>query len=347
MRKFIKKIVVFFIVLTALLLIKKEIAPYYISDPIFKAKYDDFSKRKESFNSVIFGSSRLYRHVNVLYLDSLLNDYNLSTYNFSNGATYNPESYFLYDRFLESKDSENIKYAFVELQQLHPYSDSNTKTTKASYWNTIKYLYYSFVYINNSDYDSEKKQELYSCYLRSFFFGLFDFSFLKNIFKSSEIMDIGNNGFYPLEKAMNENDKNDGFKKRWEKLHSDTTLLKNRIESAKIKIESIPSKALNKYHLKFLNSLISRSSQKGVKLIYILPPRLTNNQYNELIPICNSLPPENTIILYSYSVYGDLYTIDNSFDIGHLNSKGANLFTKYISDDFKKINVSAKNTILK
>ena len=171
MNKFIKKTIVFFILLLTFLFLKKIITPFYIGDKIFSAKYADFLKRNEQFNSVVFGSSRLYRHVNSMYLDSLLTDYNISTYNFSNGGTYNPESYYLYDNFINSIESGNIKCAFIELQQLHPYSEGNCKTTKASYWNTTRYLFYSFDYINNSEYDSKTKHELYECYLKSYFFG--------------------------------------------------------------------------------------------------------------------------------------------------------------------------------
>lgn len=345
MKQFIKRVLFFFAFFLLILITKKQITPYYLGDKVFNAKYEDYSRDEEQFNSVIFGSSRLYRHVNTLLLDSLLSDYNFSTYNFANWGTYNPESYFLYDNFLNSIDSGKIKIAFLELQQLHPYSNDNCRTTKASYWNTLKYLFFSIEYINHSNYIYEKKQELYKNYLKSYFFGLHDFLFLENILPSKKIKEIGENGFYPLEKAMNEHGVNNKYKKRWDEFHSDTLELENRIKAAKIDAETISPKALNKHHLKFLNSLITKSEQKGIHLIFVLSPRLKKDQYSELIPLSYALPQENIIQLYSYSRYNKFYLSDYSFDVGHLNTKGANLFTEHLALNVKEIKARRHNTL--
>ncbi len=116
MKRFIYKTFFFLSFLLLLLIIKKNITPFYIGDPIFKAKFEDFINNKENFNTISFGSSRIYRHLNTTLLDSLLNNYYLSTYNLAVGATYNPESYYLYEELIQTLDSGDIKLTFVELQ---------------------------------------------------------------------------------------------------------------------------------------------------------------------------------------------------------------------------------------
>ena len=320
-----------------LLFVKQHITPFYLGDNVFKSKYDYFTKNEKNFNTVVFGSSRLYRQVNSLLLDSLLRDYKTSTFNFSAGGTYNPESYFLYERFIRTIDSGNIKIAFLELQQLHPYSSLNCQTTKASYWNNEDFLLYSFKYINSSTYSKEKKKNMYSSYFKSYIYSFFDFSFIKNVFVKTNENVIGENGFYPLEKAMAESTEDHKLELRWNSFHSNPEGINDRILSAQINMESIPNNALNSSHLDYLNHLIAISEQKGIHLIFVLAPRLKKEQYAELAILSSSLAKLNSIQLFQYPQYKELYEIQNSFDIGHLNTKGANILTNHLATEVKRI----------
>jgi len=103
---------------------------------------------------------------------------------------------------------------------------------------------------------------------------------------------VGINGFYSLEHEMNETKGKNGTKIRWDDFHNDPTVLEGRIVSAE-RTKNISSDHINEYYSDFLISLINKSKQKGIHLIFVLPPRLSKNAYSELIPIANSLPQQN------------------------------------------------------
>jgi hypothetical protein len=152
--------------------------------------------------------------------------------------------------------------------------------------------------------------------------------------------EVGKNGYLSLESAMNIMRENAELKDRWNDFHSDTSELNSRIEAAQLASASISRNKVNTYHLNYLNSLIDNSRKKGIQLIFILPPRLAESQYDELVPLANALPENNVIKLFNYSDYSMLYKAEYSFDIGHLNTEGANLFTKFLAEEVKDLNTS-------
>lgn len=340
MKNFIKRILVFTLFLIVFFIAKKFFTPYYIGDRTIYAKYTDISEHDEQFNTIFFGSSRLYRHINSHQLDSLMSNTNYSTYNFAAPGTFNPAVYYVYENFINSNQIKTVNLAFIELQSLSHYSESNCTTTKASYWNNSRYLFFSFKYIYNSQYSRAKKRELYSCYLKSYLYSFYDFSLLINLFRPINMNEVGENGYLSLENAMYVMSENSELKERWNDFHSDTTELSDRIEAAKVAAASISNYEANRYHLDYLNSLIEKAKDKGIQLIFILPPRLNESQYDELIPLANALPRNHVIQMFNYSEFSEFYRAEYSFDIGHLNTEGANLFTKFLADEIKKLNIS-------
>ena len=340
MTKFIIKGLIFLFIIVLLLFVRKEITPFYTGNLLFKTKHEDFTKRSEKFNTVIFGSSYVYRQINTPLFDSLLNKYELSTYNFGTGALYNPESYFLFENFLQSIDSGQVKIAFLELQTLRHFLPENQRTTRASYWNDERFLAYSINYIRDSDYPADKKYAMYKLFVESYFYSFIDFSIIENHFRHGNTRELGLNGFYHLEQAMLESTKNTAFENRWNNFQfgDGKSKLAERVIAAQKVTESIPQEAINKTHLELINHFIEASHDKGIHLIIFLPSRLAESQYDELIGISNSLPLKNSFQLYQYPKFSELYEVDYSFDYGHLNREGADIFTKYFA-------IEAENTI--
>jgi len=348
MKIIINKILILFIIIFLLIFIKKEVTPFYFGNITFKIKYEDYNKRNEKFNAAVFGSSFVFRQINTLLFDSLLNKYELSTYNFGTISESNPESYFLYENFLQNIDSGDIKIAILELQSLRYYLPSNQRTTRATYWNNKKYLKYSINYIKDSHYPKEKKYGMYKSYIESYLYSFVDFSILENLIRQGDAKQLGVNGFYHLDKVMiDKKGENTIYSRRWANFHSGRSKLRleERVNAAQIVTESIPQEAVNKSHLKLLNHLIKASYNKGVHLFLFVPPRLTESQYIEVVGISNALPFKNSIQLYQYPKYRELYEVVNSFDYGHLNRKGADIFTKYLAIEVDNINARTQKYI--
>ncbi len=326
MKQFLRNIFWFGLILLIGLSIKKMVTPFYLGNSAFKAKVKSFQKTSQHYNTIVFGSSHSYRQFNPSIFDSLMTDYNLSTYNIATAGTFNPESYYLYEHFLETLDKDAIKYAFLELKPLNFYDWENTNTTRGSYWNTTSTLYYALNYINASNYDKIEKFNLTKIYLNSFLNSFVDTNILKGLFLKPSVR--SKTGFVPLDKELSSKRRNNEFTLRYKTFHADTTVLKERITAARNIPQYYNSKDINKVHLSHLKYLISKSEQKGIHLFLLVPPRLKDNEYQEIIPLLNELPKGHSLELANYVENKTFYKTKNSFDIGHLNLKGANLFTE-------------------
>jgi len=117
MKQFIKRVCLFLLIPLVLSLGFNLIVNPYYGNAQYNTKLNYFNQNKSDYNSVVFGSSRLYRHFNTKLFDSLTND-NIKSFNLAAPGTYNPEAYFLYDEFLKKVNHNTIKYAFIELQSL-------------------------------------------------------------------------------------------------------------------------------------------------------------------------------------------------------------------------------------
>ena len=345
MKKYLLKIFIFLTILILFLVLKNATQPYYTGNLNYKSKLSFFKKNQSEYNAVFFGSSRIYRQVNNAILDSLLiaKDIPFLSYNFGLVGVYNPQSYYLYDNFLDNLKSNNIQYAFLELQKLNLIT-LNAQTTKGSYWNNYKYYKYSYNYIESSNYSDSLKKEFHSSYNKSFIYKFIDLHVVKNYFLSNgNKKEFIHQGFYSLEDEMNNQKNGNGLEKRWKDFRSDTTTLQERIKAAKITASEIPKDSFNKEHYKILNYLLEKSSEKGIHLFFILPPRLPLEDYSELIPICDSLRSEHVILTHNDP---ELYLTKNTFDIGHLNNSGSEYYTQLLSNNVSQ-KIMSKNILFK
>ena len=301
--------------------------PYYYGNNIYASKIKHLKTNINQYNTVIFGSSRMYRQLDPLLLDSLLINLNIKTYSLASPATYYPESFYLYENFIDRLNNNKIKYAYMELQHLELFKN-NASTIRGNYWNTYSSLVNCLKFINDSHYSEKKKYQMKTIYYSSFFNRIIDFSSMRHFFEDHDTY-TRKAGFYPLEDELLNNK---ALQKRNDLLYTNQMVLKTVVHAAN-QIDSINTfkPKLNQAYLSHLTQLIKKSEEKGIHLIYILPPRLNLQYYKELIPICKALPKSNIIELATYKKNKALYDIENSFDYDHLNKKGVDIFTNKVA----------------
>ncbi|MBN2893184.1 MAG: hypothetical protein JXL97_15040, partial [Bacteroidales bacterium] len=224
--------------------------------------------------------------------------------------------------------------AFIELQPLNQIAEENINTTRNNYWINLKFLIFSYKYIFNANYQNNQKYMI-KAYTKSFISKLFDIEKYKYALMqvNSDTSIIGKQGYYSLNKQMNDIGDENGLSKRLTTFLKDTTVLQERI---KLSINNLQfyEHYLNEVHLHEIEKLIEKSKEKGIHLFFIIPPKLSD--YKELRAIKEFLPKENIIDISDANDYPNLYKTEYTFDIGHLNEKGANLFTEYLADEIKK-----------
>ncbi|MDO6597687.1 hypothetical protein Q4512_12235 [Oceanihabitans sp. 2_MG-2023] len=334
MNLFIKKTLTFCLFLLVLISLRFWILPYYYGNDIYASKIAYFEKTKTPFNTVLFGSSRLYRQLNPRIIDSITTDYNIKTFNFASPATFYPESTYLYENFIEENDSKKIKYAIIELQHLELFKN-NAKTIKGNYWNTTSNMSHCISLINDSHYSKKKKNRLKKTILLSFIYRVLDFTSIKDFFKTKNTFNNNNNnGYYSLQQEVADKTSNlESILEYYKKFNLDISNYKKLVQTAKLRDNLDVSKlTVNNSHLKHLIQIIKLSKEKGIDVIYVLPPKLNLEYYKALLPIVNLLPKNNIIDLSSYKDHTNLYGKDASFDFYHLNNKGSRLFSIVVGE---------------
>jgi len=311
-------------------------SPYY-GNPTYQNKFTFFSENINSYNAVVFGSSRMYRHFIPNLFDSLLNTPNLNTFNLAVAGGFNPETYYLYEKFLETIKPNQIKYVFIELQPVKEIAEENMNTERVFYWLNWKYLFFSYRYILNSN-NTNNKIELLTILRKSFFYKLINFSYFEDIFSSKQ---TSNNfseteGYYNSEMQLLDSPNDSSLIAKRQTFLSDTTIVEEKIVPTTLELNNSQLEYYkNEAHLEKLLEIIETSKQKGIDVIFIIPPR--SSRYEELYALKHYLPKTNVVDISNAEKYPLLYQSKYSFDVGHLNNAGAILFTEYLVQEIKNI----------
>ena len=264
----------------------------------------------------------------------------ISSFNLGSQATFAPQSYYLYEEFLKSNLCKNVQFCFLELTHISQISDFFYHREQTNYWLNLKEL--KFVldsFKNNPNLPKERKEKQITRYIVSFIenklnWGHYGEHFIKNNFYDKRYLCKKENGFFSMDldyKTTNEKFIKDHYKNINEEMYKDTsTFLRNFEITKKIYDEKLDD--YDKVHMSRLLRLINKSKNKGINLIFIVSPR---NSSKELIKFLKIIPDENKIDMgLSINEFLPFYYLENSFDRGHLNERGANIYSQKLAKKF-------------
>jgi hypothetical protein len=288
-----------------------------------------FSKNAFKYNTVFFGSSRTYRHINPQIIDNELKEFNIKSFNFGMPAAVNPEALSLFEDFLENLPPKStIHYAFVELTDLAPINKLNQYAPRSYYYLNFKYLQFVLKYFFSSkETNLISKIKLSYPYVQGYFLNNFLLTKpVKNRAIGKKYLGENKDGYYALDIDLKKNKSNKLLDRHLTYL-KDISLLKTKITSRKSKNAS---SSVNHAYLRFLKAMIKKSEDKNVKLYLIIPPRLNN--YAMLYPFKKCINDDRVIDL---SNNPEFYLAEFTFDEFHLNSSGADIFSAFLSKEIK------------
>lgn len=283
--------------------------------------------KKDKYNAVLFGTSRIYRGINPLILDSLINqDINnqlIKSYNLATHASWLNESLYLYDQFLEDTIlSGGIKTVFMEYQNVMSINPRKLTDEKIIYYQNASH--YKFI-MEYSIYEilREPKKIITSLYSIGAF-SLVTFVNLTNLKRVStkiytkdlqEYESINERGYL-------------GFNELVQGQGTTSTGIRTFTDNIHLYLHKTPVN-YNPIYFNKMTELIDKSNKKGIKLIFILPPvRLTEG----MMAVFNNLPSSNKIELCDPDTFPQLYKVENWIDPLHLNTRGASYLTVYLSE---------------
>ncbi|MBK6640313.1 MAG: hypothetical protein IPG39_03330 [Bacteroidetes bacterium] len=179
-------------------------SPYY-GNELYRQKFEHFTASDSDYNTVFFGSSRTFRQINPVIFDSLLQDYQIKSFNCGAPAVSNPEQYYLYEQFLKNPPP-GIHYAFMELKPINYISRVNLWTPRNYYWHTPEWVIYVYQYLNQSMLPLKNKigyslDYSFSLFLKYTHWGGLNLPHEKPA-KKEAILGYKGNGYLPLEDQL-------------------------------------------------------------------------------------------------------------------------------------------------
>ncbi len=317
MKKFIIRIACWLVFLFLIGFALASVKKYQLYGEYFiRQKVNYYDRHGAGYNALVFGSSRMYRQVNTGLLDSAT-AHKVKAYNLASGGTFFSESMYEYRH---TDVHKNVKYVFFEIQDVQPF-DVNAYTEKFLYCHDLPTVNFELKYFaHNSDWNSSFLS------VSHFFANMFYFKKLGQRDKTINEFTDYNNGYYPLEKDY----KNlISVRKQRAVYLKDTTLIyRHRVE-----IEKSPKKRLNPALVGELRLLAADCQKKGIKLFFVLPPFSTPSDLSEV----KGIPGAEILDFSSRSIFRELYTNRNVYDNGHLNRRGAAIFTGKLADSLNHL----------
>ncbi|MFA0963626.1 hypothetical protein AB9P05_17610 [Roseivirga sp. BDSF3-8] len=341
MKKFLNRCLIFLLVIIIINTALRVLVPYYWGNTGFASKVSYYQENKASYNTLFFGSSRTYRQVDAGLLDQILMDsgFNASTFNMGAQATFNPQVYYLYENFLE-EDATGVETVFMELMEVDEIPEQILHTTRNKYWIDISYYWFSLQhFFNVREWD-----EIWN----------YTVTFFENFFNANQVMEIINSlggvdvedkylgqaqdGFLPIDEEVRRfsgTEEARDLELRHERFKEQAENLENRrkdLISAFDVTKDYPY--ISQVHLNKLDALIRNSEAKGIRLIFFIADTKANKR---LIATWLNLPEANRIELISPETSSYNFNSELRWDLGHLNEKGAILFTRQLADKYVRI----------
>jgi hypothetical protein len=295
--------------------------PYFYGNEVAASKIVHLDNAVKKPNLIFFGSSRTYHHINPMLFDSLCSGRGVTSFNAGSRATFNPESYYLVESFLNSDLTKGVDNLIVEIQDLSDIDPKNSRTVRGYYWTNLSYLSYSIGFVRSSNLGVLQKTKLITKYSLSWLYKQFDVSRLRTLIFPLEHQQVKFAGFEPF------------FSQDIEDLGLKELLKYENAAAAFCKKNNFDQ---NTSHVKKLLHLQSVAAAKNIELLFFIPPRCDN--YDFASAVMESELSDYVIILSCPSDFPEFYEYKNLYDRAHLNIDGATLFTTELAKAYVKKN---------
>lgn len=302
--------------------------PYNLTVPSVQGKI--FRESIEGHNVVFFGDSRVRHQIIPHLFDEHVKDVaSIQTYTFGIPSMGFLEEYYLYENFLE-KVKVKPEYAFLNIG-LRPIGMVEREVIRERYWVDTKRLYYSLRFFYMSP-DRQDKLESVIGVTKHYIQRISNMGVWRAVVQHAETQEYSKyRGYEPLYSDP----------KKLSEYRRGVHLAYRMGNGYELKIKNIESGLQTDCSMQnieayadMLERYIKLSKQHGVYPIFFLSaPGMGEVQYCALV----SLPAKHKVGYPSPNEFPGLYKRENFYDKFHFNEIGAELYTKYVADEFKRI----------
>ncbi len=342
MTRFFKKMVFFLLLCLAASLLALQLLPDYYGNPLYRDKLEEATALTGAgeVNTLYYGSSRFYRHIQPGIMDSLLAGAGLSGYNLGATSLLNPQSYILYEELL-GREAPMPDFVFLEMSDFRQIKPGNIPTPMNYHYLDPQALSYIARYMRASPRPLDVGARIFSEFLASYAYKILYAvpDLVGSLLQERSLSDAvirGYRGYYSLDDEYRtvESD-SDPVARRRQQFLDDSTVVESYVAASRRAYgEEAVRARLNRVHLQRLRSLLERSRSKGVELYFVISPRMA--RYDRILAVRDSLPEGRVIDLGSVERYPGFYSLEHTFDANHLNEEGARLFSRVLAEEIRK-----------
>jgi hypothetical protein len=347
MKRFIKELVMYSIGFTILSFALTGII-YSIDFGFYEAyedhyialKYAEIKRNKDAYNTLFLGTSRTRRQIIPELFDSLT-DTNTATFNMAGGGL---KSYRLYNQAKLSSELKRYDTIFYEVSNPAREGGVNYKTNAVMYSVSLRNFISIYDYIQkDNSLTFEDKFALHKNNVLEFLYKYYGFGVGYHIqlflSESKQFSDTELDERFSEHHGYTEGvDKTASFSE--EDRFSFYEFHERKINEL---VEEHRSFVLNEYveeedlYIKDLKKLATNLASKGTNMVFMLPPRADNLEYN--LKAKYYLQQAGFIVLdfLDPDIYPEYYKLELSQDFLHLNKEGAELYTTEFARKFNEL----------
>ena len=303
-----------------------------------RRKYEYFAANKDEFDTLVVGSSQVYRHVNPILFDEEVaeNGHSTRSFNFGIGGMYMPEIFYAVDWILAQKP-EKLKYMLVELRELEPVLFEQNKLSRREIsWHTPEVTKFMETLAWRSDREVEEKFDLQLYTLRRALYRLGNVSLAIPAIedwldgRSKNPKPWLRRGHLPIDAELKQ-DPDDRILRRRRQWFLDNP--RAHAKNMEAFYEDPPNQEPEQLMIDSLTEFVAKIRAAGVEPIFFIGVPSYRN-YSDIVRLeeMGVLP-----VLFHYhdpETYPEFYDREKLFEMRHLLSPGAERFTKLLAADF-------------
>ncbi|NEP17098.1 MAG: hypothetical protein F6J97_09340 [Leptolyngbya sp. SIO4C1] len=298
-------------------------------------KYEYYQAHKDEYNTLFFGSSRVYNQVVPEVFDQTAQAAGLAvnSFNFGIPALRAVPGYVLLRDVLRDPPA-NLRWVLIETPLDKGYEPiENARTNPSIYWHTWQNTWFAIQYVLRSDLSLSEKVVIAGSHLvpltyhyinvgRLFHQWLPITQFSEQEQRVSREV-LANEGYFPLD--------SDEAPKR-KRFLEDLAGYRQSVQRLAVAQQQAPAESVSPNQAMLLTRLIEAVEAAGATPIFIIPPTL-ETQANQYAAYRQGIIPE----LFAFNdpqQYPSLYALAQRYDVEHVNPAGAEAFTELVARSF-------------
>ena len=307
-------------------------------------KYDYYKAHKDDYDTLFFGSSRVYSQIipDTFDREAKSAGVPLNSYNFGIPAMRALDSAVLLEEVL-ANPPENLKWVFFESILDKGYEPiPNARTHRVMYWHDWENTRFAARYILKSDESLPGKAVLLSSHLLPFLYHQLNVGRLFSQVLPSQFSEeeqtvaaefTDNEGFYAL--SDESTPERQYFINAQQAYLDSVAVLAGRAKQLKQEDKTTVDAYLSANKVMLLRRVVEAVRAAGAEPIFIDPPSLhLENDFQA----AEQLGTVERLLAYrDPNQFPQLYATQNRYDVDHLNLAGSEAFTQLIAKDFNKI----------